>query len=172
MIEVAALAATPEGSPPAAAITATGSFVSFHRHHRQLIVLAARPPVLDPYVLTFDVADFEQSAPERGYKMGGSGDLLLRNPMTGIAGCCARAASGHATAPPPRSKPSTLRPGGEWQSGPMSAVTPIADNRGCGRIVRIVPIADAANCLLRSPHRRWRVPLTGSQALALWQFCD
>jgi hypothetical protein len=29
-----------------------------------------------------------------------SGDLLLRNPITGIAGCCARAASGHATAVP------------------------------------------------------------------------
>jgi len=28
------------------------------------------------------------------------GDLLLRNPTTGIAGCCARAASGHAAAPP------------------------------------------------------------------------
>jgi hypothetical protein len=29
-----------------------------------------------------------------------SGDALLRNPTTGIAGCCARAASGHAAAPP------------------------------------------------------------------------
>ena len=28
-----------------------------------------------------------------------SGDLVLRNPITGIAGCCARAATGHA---PPR----------------------------------------------------------------------
>jgi hypothetical protein len=30
----------------------------------------------------------------------GPGDALLRNPITGIAGCCARAASGQATAPP------------------------------------------------------------------------
>ena len=30
----------------------------------------------------------------------GSGDPALRNPITGIAGCCARAASGHAAAPP------------------------------------------------------------------------
>ena len=30
------------------------------------------------------------------------GPLLLRNPTTGIAGCCARAASGHAIAPPRR----------------------------------------------------------------------
>jgi len=30
-----------------------------------------------------------------------SGEALWRNPITGIAGCCARAASGHvATAPP------------------------------------------------------------------------
>src|SRR5262249_36803262 len=29
-----------------------------------------------------------------------SGDLLLRYPITGIAGCCARAPSGHAAAPP------------------------------------------------------------------------
>ena len=30
-----------------------------------------------------------------------SGDLLSRNPITGIAGGCARAASGHAAAAPP-----------------------------------------------------------------------
>ena len=30
-----------------------------------------------------------------------SGDVGLRNPITGIAGCCARAASGHAAAAPP-----------------------------------------------------------------------
>jgi hypothetical protein len=27
-------------------------------------------------------------------------DALCKNPITGIAGCCARAASGHAAAPP------------------------------------------------------------------------
>jgi hypothetical protein len=30
------------------------------------------------------------------------GDVTLRNPITGCAGCCARAASGHAVAPPRR----------------------------------------------------------------------
>src|SRR6516165_6165736 len=30
-------------------------------------------------------------------------ELLFRNPTTGIAGCCARTASGHATAAPPSS---------------------------------------------------------------------
>ena len=34
-------------------------------------------------------------------------DTLLRNPITGIAGCCARAASGHAAAPP--SSPMNVR---------------------------------------------------------------
>ena len=29
------------------------------------------------------------------------GALVLRNPITGIADCCARAASGHAAAAPP-----------------------------------------------------------------------
>jgi hypothetical protein len=29
-----------------------------------------------------------------------SADWLWRNPTTGIAGCCARAATGHAAAPP------------------------------------------------------------------------
>ena len=29
----------------------------------------------------------------------------------------------------------------------MSAVSPKADKRGCGRIVRFVPIADVAKCI-------------------------
>ena len=33
----------------------------------------------------------------------GSGDALWRNPTTGIAGCCARPAKGHAVAAPPSS---------------------------------------------------------------------
>jgi hypothetical protein len=32
-----------------------------------------------------------------------SGEVLLRNPITGITGCCARAASGHVAAAPPSS---------------------------------------------------------------------
>jgi hypothetical protein len=35
-----------------------------------------------------------------GYCGYPSGDALLRNPTTGIAGCCARATTGHAAAPP------------------------------------------------------------------------
>jgi hypothetical protein len=33
-----------------------------------------------------------------------SGDPLSRNPITGIAGCCARAASGHAAAALPSAR--------------------------------------------------------------------
>jgi hypothetical protein len=35
-------------------------------------------------------------------KVSSSGDKLLRKPATGIGGCCARAASGHVAAAPPR----------------------------------------------------------------------
>ena len=39
-----------------------------------------------------------------------SGDAGSRNPITGIAGCCARAASGHAAAAPPSSVMNSRRP--------------------------------------------------------------
>ena len=38
-----------------------------------------------------------------GYLVCPSVELGLRNPTSGIAGCCARAASGHAIAAPPTS---------------------------------------------------------------------
>ena len=41
-------------------------FRKFRCHRRQLIVLAARPPILNLYVLTFVEAEFEQSAVEHG----------------------------------------------------------------------------------------------------------
>jgi len=36
---------------------------------------------------------------QKGLNRSGAGDLTSRNPITGIAGCCACAASGHAAAP-------------------------------------------------------------------------
>ena len=39
-----------------------------------------------------------------------SGDALLRNPITGIAGCCARATTGHAATAPPSSVMNWRRP--------------------------------------------------------------
>jgi hypothetical protein len=47
--------------------------------------------VLHRYVLALEVAGFVEALAERG---------ALANPTTGIAACCARAASGHAAAPP------------------------------------------------------------------------
>src|SRR5262249_49119969 len=39
-----------------------------------------------------------------------SGDALLRNPITGIAACCARAMSGHAATAPPSAASNSRRP--------------------------------------------------------------
>jgi hypothetical protein len=41
----------------------------------------------------------EDARPDHG---GASGDAESRSPISGIAGCCARAVSGHAAAAPPR----------------------------------------------------------------------
>ena len=76
------------------------------RQCRQPIELIFRPAVFDRDVLALDIAGlFEALAESRD---SGSRDCaqaiwLLRNPITGIAGCCARAASGHAAAAPPSS---------------------------------------------------------------------
>ena len=72
---------------------------------RQSIVLAVGPAVFDRDVLPFDITGLFQAATE-GRQDGwvlAAGALLLRNPITGIVGCCARAALGSATIAPPRS---------------------------------------------------------------------
>ena len=52
-------------------------------------------------LLALDVAGFAQALRNAATSCAyAAGDALLRNPITGIAGCCARAASGHAAAPP------------------------------------------------------------------------
>jgi hypothetical protein len=56
------------------------------------------PTEFDRYVLTLGIADLIQALTESSYcGVKPSGDPLLRNPITGIAACCARAVSGHAT---------------------------------------------------------------------------
>ena len=69
---------------------------------RQAIYLILRIAVFDRDVLALDEACFLQTLAERGRQGASSrrADVLRRNPITGIAGCCARAASGHAAAPP------------------------------------------------------------------------
>jgi hypothetical protein len=68
--------------------------------------LVLRPAVFDRHVLTLDVAGLLEAlakcAQQGSRGIASSDDLGSRNPITGIAGCCARAASCHA-APPPRS---------------------------------------------------------------------
>ena len=72
----------------------------FGRQLRQSIVLTLSPAVFDRHVLALDIAasfrpwrNRAQTVNERVRRCGWS------NPITGIAACCARAASGHA---PPR----------------------------------------------------------------------
>ena len=60
------------------------------------------PMVLDRHVLAFEVTGFLEAFPERAARGAeASADAARRNPTTGIAGCCARAASGQETAAPP-----------------------------------------------------------------------
>ena len=71
------------------------------RQRRQSIQLIVGPAILDRDVLALDEAGLLQALAEcraddpRTHRAM----RLLRNPITGIAGCCARAASGQ---PPPR----------------------------------------------------------------------
>ena len=73
------------------------------RHCRQPIVLVFRPAVFDRDVLALDVTGFAQpfDGMRRQLSRIPRRDAASRNPITGIAGCCARAASGHAAAAPP-----------------------------------------------------------------------
>jgi hypothetical protein len=79
------------------------SYAPIHQLKRLLrksIVLSLRPTILDCDVATLDVAGFSQPLFDCFDKAAyGAGETLPRMPMTGIAGCCARAASGHAAAP-------------------------------------------------------------------------
>jgi hypothetical protein len=56
------------------------------------------PTVLDGHILALDIARFLETLVKPL-----SGDKVDMKPITGIAGCCARAASGHAAAAPPSS---------------------------------------------------------------------
>ena len=72
------------------------------RQCRQPIVLVRPPSDIRSPRSALNVAGFAQTLAKRAHSgpRVRSGDAPLRNPITGIAGCCARAASGHAAAPP------------------------------------------------------------------------
>jgi hypothetical protein len=73
-----------------------------NRQRRQSISLVSRPAIFNHNVAAFNVAGFVQAPPETVQPgVSDSGDPEFRYPITGMAACCARAASGHATAAPP-----------------------------------------------------------------------
>src|SRR5262245_47867095 len=87
----------------------------------------------------------------------GSGDALLRNPITGIVACCARAASGHATAAPPSSVMNSRRlmgfPEGQGSQMNYSRVRAVHRSKSgrlmsaLGRVSRVSPVHTAVrNC--------------------------
>jgi len=83
---------------PARAATTLRVHASAQRIHK------TEPVVLDHHVLAFDVAGFiEALRNATALATEVSDDPAFTNPITGIAGCCARATSGHATAVPPSS---------------------------------------------------------------------
>ena len=98
IVAVAAFAASTGTEPPQSQRSRPPSANQIGRHRWQPIVLTLRPPVFDRHVLAPDIADFLQAMAERSYEMRAMAPAMLRNPITGIAGCCALAASGHAAA--------------------------------------------------------------------------
>ena len=61
------------------------------------MIVAFRQAEIDRHVAAFDKAGFVQALVEGAQTAGaGSATPAVRKPITGIAGCCARAASGHA----------------------------------------------------------------------------
>ena len=91
-------------SPPPATITA-GRCARIRQPSRQSIVLAFGPAIFDRNVAAVDVARLGAGPGESraSWLHMVQCEALLRYPITGIAGCCARAASGHAAAAPPSS---------------------------------------------------------------------
>ena len=106
----------------------------FGRQRRQPIELVLRPAIFDRYVLALDVARVLQTLAEMRADgpQTASGDTAWRNPITGIAGCCARAASGHAAAAPPSSVMNSRR---------LHSITSSARASSVGGISRPIALA-------------------------------
>jgi hypothetical protein len=74
----------------------------FHGQPWQPVIVAMRPAIFDGNVLAFDEPQSPKPCRNAARRcMESAGDRALMKPITGIAPCCARAASGHATAAPP-----------------------------------------------------------------------
>src|SRR5262249_6931752 len=72
---------------------------------RQLIIATLGRAKFDRDVLSLDITGLLQALAECGHEGGVAllSEALLRNPITGIADCCARAARGQAATAPPSS---------------------------------------------------------------------
>src|SRR5262249_29859883 len=96
----------------------------------QAIVVTLRPAEFDRYIAALDVVGFAEAARNAAMRAAeSSGDRLPRNQITGIVGCCARAASRQVTAAPPMSVMNLRRvlirsPRQRWQASPGGMVRP------------------------------------------------
>ena len=97
IVVVAALAASAERVFPKIRATWRRTRSAARAGNRSGLIF--RPAKFDRDVLTLDKACFLQALAERGHEVPSQRARRPRNPITGIAGCCARAASGQ---PPPR----------------------------------------------------------------------
>jgi hypothetical protein len=101
MLEVAALAASAPAVLAGAAITATRRWI---RSATNSGIRSSRPPAQRNSIAMLRPSTYPVSLkPLRNasrFLTLACAERDARNPITGIAGCCARAASGHAAAPP------------------------------------------------------------------------
>src|SRR5262245_13928535 len=102
IVAVAALAVDVTAMPPLVAITATcrRTRSAASAGSRSNWFSAQRYTIATFSPSTYPVS-FRPWRNARNRSVNASGDLLSRNPITGIAGCCPRAGSGHAAAAPP-----------------------------------------------------------------------
>src|SRR5262245_59397253 len=79
------------------------------------------------------------------------GEPLLRNPITGITGCCARAASGHAAAAPPRSRMNSRRLMGTFVRLRAAHYHAVAEERRCASQQKLrANVADGSRAAVRA----------------------
>ena len=116
--DVAALAATPAGSPPVATRTATRRSTSSAANagRRSYSPAAQRYSIAMFCPSTYPLSARPLRKPATRCAVSPS-DRLLRNPITGIGGCWVRAASGQTNAVPPRMVMNSRRLMSASQSG-------------------------------------------------------
>src|SRR5262249_40136536 len=110
------------------------------------------PVVLHSHVLAFEITRFftEPFKKRCGLALGRTGRHPLTKPTTGIVGCCARAASGHAaTAPPSRVRELAPLHHSITQSARASSI----GGRSRPTILAVWALMTSSNLLDRTPGR-------------------